>query len=104
MITAVRVLVVGWLATGVIVLSAQARQNGNMERDVAVTDANLRSLSERVNNLEDIQRESRVVERLIALEVVATRANDNRTLLYGVLGGVAIQLIVSALNLKKGQR
>ena len=104
-----RLLVLAWFFVGVVVLSAQARQSSNgdgfsrSDQNAAVQAAHLSALTERVSRIEDQYRDGKVLERLVALEVVATRAMQNQTLLYSVLAGVAIQLIVSALGLKKAR-
>lgn len=94
----VRAVLLFWAAQMVIVTAVLAQNNhGDVALEAAVTSANLGSLTLRVNAIE----QARVIERIAILESVAKESGDTRRLLYGVIGGVVVQLLVSAMQLKR---
>lgn len=95
----VRAVLLFWAAQMVVVtvVLAQNSNHGDVALEAAVTSANLGSLTLRVNAIE----QARVIERIAILESVAKESGDTRRLLYGVIGGVVVQLLVSAMQLKR---
>jgi hypothetical protein len=96
----VRAVLLFWAAQMIVVTAVLAQQNsnhGDVALEAAITTANLGSLTLRVNAIE----QARVIERIAILESVAKESGDTRRLLYGVIGGVVVQLLVSAMQLKR---
>lgn len=99
-----RVVLVLWAVQMIVVAGALARQTSYETRrrdavDVAGLSIVTGALSARVDALEDLS----AGERLAKLETMSEYAAETRKLLYGVIGGVAVQLLISAAALKKGR-
>ena len=99
---AARVVAIRWAIQMVVVAAVLAQSSSSdyqrqVEREVTTATANVLALESRVTALE----RAGTAERLAKLEAVAEDARDTRRLLYGVIGGVAVQLLLSAMQLKK---
>ena len=94
-----RFVLLAWTAQMLVVTAvvAQTSNQRDLEREAATATANVLSLAGRVFALE----QDRAGARLATLEALAEDARDTRRLLYGVIGGVAVQLLLSAAQLKK---
>ena len=94
-----RFVLLAWTAQMLVVTAvvAQTSNQRDLEREAATATANVLSLAGRVFSLE----QDRAGARLATLEALAEDARDTRRLLYGVIGGVAVQLLLSAAQLKK---